>query len=233
VALPLDRREAREDILLGHILLAKKFVNPEQLRKAVAEQAAGLARGRKKPRRLGVILAEQGRITDQQYIGFLREIEERIQEEEAAREKDAQLAEVLLDENAISPEHLDECLRLQEEAYARGDEVIHRLGELLIEKKCVKPERLARALSLVELSRAGTPRLPAAPAPPLLRRRVPARPAAAPRPLPPKAVPAAPPPKPKAPATAPPKPPKVLKSSKPDLPLIDPPPEGRPDEKTA
>ncbi len=29
-----------------------------------AEQAAGLARGRKKPRRLGVILAEQGRITD-------------------------------------------------------------------------------------------------------------------------------------------------------------------------
>jgi hypothetical protein len=167
VALTPERREAREDVLLGHILLKQKFVTPEQLKQAMAAQAAGLARGRKKPRRLGIILVEQKRINDQDFIGFLREVEERVQEEEVAREQDRRLGETLLARRVVSEDQLDECLRLQQEAFDRGDEVIHRLGELLIEEGYVKPEAVVQALAAKKEKPAPAPVMAAVQRPPL------------------------------------------------------------------
>ena len=214
MAKPQDLQEAREDMLLGHMLLRQKFVTPEQLQRALAEQAAGLARGRKRPRRLGIILAEQGRLTNDQYVGFLREVEEKIEEENAARKQDQHLGVLLLAHRRVSQDQLNECLRLQAEAFDRGEEEILRLGELLIEKGYAKPEVVVQAMTVLEKERPATapvppaapaapkPPRPAAAAPPPLRIRpragapvpakpaVPVRPAAAPAAKP--AVPAKP-----------------------------------------
>jgi hypothetical protein len=162
VALTPERREAREDVLLGQVLLKQKFITPDHLKQAMAAQAAGVARGRKRPRRLGIILVEQGRIDDQTFIQFLREVEERVTEEEGAREEDRRLAETLLTRRVVTEDQLDECLRLQREAFDRGDEVIHRIGEILIQEGYVKPEAVALAVKDTKPS----PAAPAGPKPP-------------------------------------------------------------------
>jgi hypothetical protein len=182
VALTSERREAREDVLLGQVLLRQKFITPDHLKQAMAAQAAGVARGRKRPRRLGIILVEQGRIDDQTFIQFLREVEERVTEEEGAREEDRRLAETLLTRRVVTEDQLDECLRLQQEAFDRGDEVIHRIGEILIQEGYVKPEAVAMAVK-------DTKPAPAAPPEP----KPPGKPV-------PKHIPPAPPKKPVAPS---------------------------------
>lgn len=159
-----ERREAREDVLLGQVLLKRKFITQDHLKQALAAQAAGVARGRKRPRRLGIILVEQGRIDDQTFIQFLREVEERVSEEEAAREEDRRLAETLLSRRLVTEDQLDECLRLQQESIDRGDEMIRRIGEIFIQEGYVKPE--AVALALRDTQRQSPPSPPASKPPP-------------------------------------------------------------------
>lgn len=61
------------DLAIGQIALQRGYVTPEQLSTALAEQANGIAKGRKVARSLGNILVGKGYITGEQLSAILRE----------------------------------------------------------------------------------------------------------------------------------------------------------------
>ena len=66
-----DRREARLELRLGKLAIEKGLLTPDQLKEALEEQRLGVQRGRKRPRRLGVILAAKHFLTDDQVLALL------------------------------------------------------------------------------------------------------------------------------------------------------------------
>ncbi len=140
-------RQGRVDLLLGRIALARGLITTQQLREALTEQAAGVARGRKLPRRLGIILVEKKFLTDRQLVQLLEEQETRLIQDSVRREEDMLLGEVLVSKGWCTVARVNECLDLQAEAIDRVDEKIPRLGDLLVEKRCLKPAALREALA--------------------------------------------------------------------------------------
>lgn len=143
-----EKYEAKLDHLLGEAALKKGLLTPEQLRQALAEQAQGLARGRLRPRRLGVILAEKKFLTDPQVFALLDEAEKRLAEEEVSRDHDTLLGRILVDAALVRAEHVAECLLIQSEAVDGQPGPAPRLGELLVQKGYASPREINQALEL-------------------------------------------------------------------------------------
>src|SRR5579863_3537477 len=87
------------DLRLGQMAVRAKMLTPEQLQDALDEQARGVRRGRKKPRRLGVILAEKQYLSDTVILHLLEEQEARLIAEDRRRREDALLGRILVDAN--------------------------------------------------------------------------------------------------------------------------------------
>jgi WD40 repeat protein/serine/threonine protein kinase len=60
-----------QEVLLGKLALERKFLTPEQLREALAEQAKPMPDGDPKPRSLGNILVERGLLTVDQLVSLI------------------------------------------------------------------------------------------------------------------------------------------------------------------
>lgn len=126
------RREtqARLDLLLGRMALARGLVTPRQLQEALAEQAlkdaarADIPEGSPSPpppapgvpRPLGVILVAKGYLTDRQLTALLEEQKAGALDPRTARREDLLLGRILIQRGQVSAERVNECLRLQAEA---------------------------------------------------------------------------------------------------------------------
>lgn len=146
-----DRHAARVDLLVGRIALEQGFIRPEHLREAMAEQSLGVARGRKHPRPLGVILCGKRRITDRQMLDLTRDAEGRIAEEEGMLARDRFLGEVLVGKG-IDPVRVDEARKLQSAALAENEPQVPELADILVEKGWASAEAVAGAVSLRDRS---------------------------------------------------------------------------------
>jgi predicted Ser/Thr protein kinase len=71
-------------------------------------------------------------------------------EEEGHGEKDMRLGRLLIEAGKIRPEHLDQCLKLQDDMAFLGGETVPKLGELLIRKGYATPAQVEQALELQE-----------------------------------------------------------------------------------
>ncbi len=140
--------ESRADFRLGQMAVRQGRLSAEQLRLALEEQADGLRRGRKKPRRLGAIVAEKGWLTDAEVLALLEEQEAWILAQESRRREDSLMGRILVDGGFAEAAHVQECLRLQAGAVEAGAEAPPRLGELLVQKGYARPEDIEQALEL-------------------------------------------------------------------------------------
>ncbi len=141
-------QEAKLDLLLGKAALERNLITPSQLRDALAEQALGVARGRKLPRPLGVIFASHKWLTDLQVAALSRELEERLQRLSDSTQREAFFGRILADADLAAPRHVEECLLAQAEMIESGQEVIPRLGELLVQRGYATPEDIRQAVAL-------------------------------------------------------------------------------------
>jgi serine/threonine protein kinase len=143
-----DQHEARVDLRLGKLAAQKGLLSPEQLKEALEEQRLGVQRGRKKPRRLGAILTTRHLLTDDQVLRLLEEQEALFRAQEQRRAEDRLLGQILVDGGFSSAEHVDACLRIQEEAVRYAADEIPLLGELLVEKGYATRPQIEEALDL-------------------------------------------------------------------------------------
>src|SRR6185295_5610295 len=111
------------------------------------EQELGVQRGRKKPRRLGVILSSLHLLTDAQVIALLEEQEARFKTQDRQRAGDLLLGRILVDGGFSTAQAVEECLQLQEEAIQAGDRV-PLLGKLLVERGHATSNDIDEALEL-------------------------------------------------------------------------------------
>ncbi len=144
-----NRNEIRLNMLLGKMALDRMLITPEQLREALAEQARGVARGRKLPRLLGVILAEMKYLTDEQLIELLEQQSALVLEGNSGRRKDKLLGRVLVARRLASQEHVDECLGIQSEAIAACADDVPTMGDLLIMEEHATEEAIRVGVALV------------------------------------------------------------------------------------
>ncbi len=121
------------DLRLGRIAVRRGWVTPEQVERALAEQAGG-AGGR-----IGEILVARGNLTDTGLALLL-------QEQEAARASPAEgsLGRILVDRVYVTARQLERCLRAQAEAPPPAP----MLGDLLVRMGLVTPAEVAEALAL-------------------------------------------------------------------------------------
>jgi predicted Ser/Thr protein kinase len=143
-----DPREARLDLRLGTMAVRKGLLTAAQLDEALREQQEGVKRGRKRPRRLGVVLAEKRFLTDDQVIDLLEEQEARIVAQERQRADDLLLGRILVDGGFSTAQAVEECLRLQDSALRTGLDEIPLLGDLLVKKGHATPQAIEEALEL-------------------------------------------------------------------------------------
>jgi len=145
---PQDQREARADVRLGKLAVQQGLLSEEQLKQALEEQRLGVQRGRKKPRRLGVILAEKRFLDDDQVLALLEEQEAKFAAQAQRRAEDRLLGQILVDAGFVEKDKVDACLRIQDDAVRYGAEEVPLLGELLIEKGHVTKDQIDEALEL-------------------------------------------------------------------------------------
>ena len=145
---PLDPREVRLDLRLGMMAVRKGLITPSQLDEALKEQQLGVQRGRKKPRRLGVVLAARHLLTDDLVFSLLEEQEARLVAQDKQRAGDLLLGRILVDGGFCTSQGVEECLRLQEAAIQEGRDEIPLLGKLLVERGHATSEAVDEALEL-------------------------------------------------------------------------------------
>jgi predicted Ser/Thr protein kinase len=143
-----ERREQRLDQRLGQLAVRSGRLTPERLREALEIQAEGLRRGRRKPRRLGVILAEKGWMSDAEVFALLEQQEAWALAQETRNREDGLLGRILVDAGLAEPAHVDEALREQAKAVGDGADPPPRLGELLVRLGHARPEDIEQALEL-------------------------------------------------------------------------------------
>jgi serine/threonine protein kinase len=142
-----QQREARLDLRLGKLAVQKGLITPAQLDEALREQELGVQRGRKKPRRLGVVLSSLHLLTDPQVIALLEEQEARFQGQERQRAGDLLLGRILVDGGFSTAQAVEECLQLQEEAIQAGGDV-PLLGKMLVDRGHATSNDIDEALEL-------------------------------------------------------------------------------------
>jgi predicted Ser/Thr protein kinase len=142
------QRETRLDLRLGKMAVQKGLITAAQLDEALREQQLGVQRGRKKPRRLGVILSSMHFLTDPEVLSLLEEQEARITAQERQRAGDLLLGRILVDGGFSTSQAVDECLQLQDEAIQSGGDEIPLLGRLLTERGHATSHDIEEALEL-------------------------------------------------------------------------------------
>src|SRR5262245_54420109 len=145
---PAQQHEARLDLRLGKMAVEKGLITAAQLDEALKEQQLGVQRGRKKPRRLGVILSSKHFLTDKQVLSLLEEQEARIVAQDRQRAGDLLLGRILVDAGFSTPQAVEECLRRQEQILQSGGEQIPLLGELLVQSGHATSRDIEEALEL-------------------------------------------------------------------------------------
>lgn len=143
-----SERESRMDLLLGKAALEHGLITPEQLRDALAEQSLGVARGRKLPRPLGVILASRKWVSDAQLADLTRELDLYFRQESEEKQRDVFFGHILVDADLAAQRHVEECLLAQAEMIEQGQAGIPRLGELLVSRGYATAPDIEQALSL-------------------------------------------------------------------------------------
>jgi predicted Ser/Thr protein kinase len=140
--------EPEVDLRLGQMAVQAGLLSPEHLEVALQEQARGVQRGRKKPRRLGVILAEKKFLSDTVILRLLEEQEALLLVRERRRREDALLGRILVDADLAPATRVEECLALQEQALRAGAEKPQPLGDLLVARGYATKEDVGCALEL-------------------------------------------------------------------------------------
>src|SRR6185295_13008621 len=112
------------------------------------EQELGVQRGRKKPRRLGVILSSLHLLTVAQVIALLEEQEARFKTQDRQRAGDLLLGRILVDGGFSTAQAVEECLKLQDEAIRTGSDDVPLLGKLLVERGHATSNDIDEALEL-------------------------------------------------------------------------------------
>lgn len=143
-----QKHEAKLDQLLAEIAVRRGLLSPERVKEAQAEQAQGVARGRKRPRRLGAILAGRKALTDAQVFALLDEAEKQIAQEEIWKDHDTLLGRILVDAGLAGAEQVAECLLIQSDAMEGSAGPPPRLGELLVRKGYATEQDIGQALEL-------------------------------------------------------------------------------------
>jgi predicted Ser/Thr protein kinase len=141
-------REARLDLLLGKVALERGFITQGDLRAALSEQALGVARGRKVPRPLGVILAGRKVLTDEQVRTLTDELQKVVSGEEREKKDDVFIGQILIDADLVAAKHVDEALLAQAEMFEQGRVPVPRLGEILVERGRATQDDIEQALAL-------------------------------------------------------------------------------------
>ncbi len=140
------------DHRLGRIAVRRGLIDEARLQEALQDQAEGVRRGRKKPRRLGVILAERRWISDADLARLLEEQEALVLAAQVRRRDDSLLGRILVDAGLCSAEHVEEALKAQSLALEHGGDVIPLLGELLVAQGHARREDVDQALELQQQS---------------------------------------------------------------------------------
>ena len=145
-----DRQEieSRIDLMMGKAALERGLLTPAQLREAVAEQAAGVARGRKRPRRLGAILVERHYLDDRQMLALREEQESILIAENLRHQRDKLVGFVLIEQGLVPRHQVLECLRIQAEELEVPAGRAPRLEDLLVRKGYAKAEQIRKAFLL-------------------------------------------------------------------------------------
>jgi predicted Ser/Thr protein kinase len=129
------------------LAIEKGLITPAQLDEALEEQQLGVQRGRKRPRRLGVILSSKHFLSDPQVLSLLEEQETRRKTQESRRAGDLLLGRILVDGGFSTQQAVDDCLRIQENSIRAGD-AVPLLGKLLVERGHATSNDLEEALEL-------------------------------------------------------------------------------------
>src|SRR5688572_3971554 len=143
-----QQREAKLDLRLGKMAVQKGLITAAQLDEALKEQQLGVQRGRKRPRRLGVVLSSMHLLDDKQVLALLEEQEARITAQDRQRAGDLLLGRILVDGGFSTAQAVEECLHLQDEALRAGCEEVPLLGRLLVERGHATSNDIDEALEL-------------------------------------------------------------------------------------
>src|SRR5688572_20893618 len=135
------------DSLVGKLALQKGWISSEQLKDALAEQAAAERDGLRKP--LGVILVSKAGLSEERLVDLLQE-QKRLLEaragETAERREDHLFGQILIKRGAATPEQIHQALRLQAERAENGEIPVPRLGQILMEMGLSPPPAVQEVL---------------------------------------------------------------------------------------
>src|SRR5260370_25790136 len=130
----LQRRETRvfdrdsQDLFLGKKALDKNLISPVQLREAMSEQARSRTPSGSRHVPLGEVFIARNYMSRDQLLALLDETA-RITDG-TVQGRDSVLGRILIQNRTITPEHLQECLQIQDEHLRSGEIPGPRLGEL-------------------------------------------------------------------------------------------------------
>jgi len=137
-----------QDLFLGKKALDKNLISPSQLRDAMSEQARSRTPSGSRHVPLGEVFIARNFMSRDQLLALLDETA-RITGG-TAQGRDSVLGRILIQNRTITPEHLQECLQIQDEHLRSGENPGPRLGELLVGKGYATPEDVRQALAVQE-----------------------------------------------------------------------------------
>src|SRR5204862_4902685 len=137
------------DGLVGKLALQKGIISAEQLKDCLAEQAALLKAGQKRP--LGVIMVGRGHMKDEDLLDLLEEQRKVLAERSnytQVRKEDFLFGQILLKQGVATSEEINQALRLQAESAERGEMSVPRLGQILIDMGVTEEKEIQKTLKL-------------------------------------------------------------------------------------
>lgn len=133
---------ARNRLLIGQIAIDLQLVTKDQLQQCVDFQA-----GQVKAKPIGVLLIENGFLTEAQLASVMEEQKKRLEESLPHAPVTAgaiAFGRRVVDAGLVTQEHVNEALRAQQDLADRG--IRKRLGELLVEAGHLKAEEVPKIL---------------------------------------------------------------------------------------
>ena len=133
---------AHNRLLVGQIAIELGFVTKQQLQECIDLQA-----GQVQAKPIGTLLVENGFLPQERLVVVLEEQKRRLQESlpYAPTQRGAvAFGRLIIDRGLVSPEHVNEALRAQQDLADRG--MRKRLGELLVEAGHLKADDVPEIL---------------------------------------------------------------------------------------
>ncbi|MDQ7779593.1 MAG: hypothetical protein RDV41_07770, partial [Planctomycetota bacterium] len=141
-----------DPVLLGKLALKLGMLNADQLHECVSEQERSSAET-EEARPLGAIMIAKGFITPTQLDKLLKAQKEALEGEHewlGARKEDALFGKLLVKFRFVTPDKVNECLRVQAQMHDHGLHV--RLGEILVRRGYLTPAEVADTLRLQQIA---------------------------------------------------------------------------------